>query len=155
MNVIPPPPQAPPQVFVVGNAAVPAGISERNFIWQIVHWIGFCGQQNINAMVDDAFSGFSDIHVLTEKGITNMSSSFASRTQTDGRIIFGTRRTKLLKALIHWNEDFFRVSQLPSIVWLTENILRPNYKEPWPIPTFARPFRIKRPPQLRRRILVH
>ena len=55
MNVIPPPPQDPPQVFVVGNVAVPAGISERNFIRQIVHWIGFRGQQNINTIVDDAF----------------------------------------------------------------------------------------------------
>ena len=78
MNVIPPPPQAPPQVFVVGNAAVPAGISERNSIRQIVYWIGFRGQLNINAIVDDAFSGFSDIRVLTEKDITSMSSGFAS-----------------------------------------------------------------------------
>ena len=53
-----------------------------------------------------------------------MSSGFASRTKTDGRILFGTRRTKLLKALIHWNEDFFRVSQLPSIVRLTKNIFK-------------------------------
>ena len=124
MNVIPPPPQAPPQVFVVGNAAVPAGISERNSIRQIVYWIGFRGQLNINAIVDDAFSGFSDIRVLTEKDITSMSSGFASRTQADGRILFGTRRTKLLKALIHWNEDFFRVSQMPSIVGLTEAIFK-------------------------------
>ena len=70
MNVIPPPPQAPSQVFVVGNAAVPAGISKRNFIRQIVHWIGFRGQQKINAIVDEAFSGFSDICVLTEEDIT-------------------------------------------------------------------------------------
>ena len=70
MNVIPPPPQAPPQVFVVDNAVVPTGISERNSIRQIVHWIGFCGQQNINMIVDDAFSGFSDMCVLTDKDIT-------------------------------------------------------------------------------------
>ena len=122
MNMIPPPQQAPPQVFVIGNTAVPVGISERNSIRQIVYWIGFRGQQNINAIVDDAFSGFSDIRVLTEKYITNMSSGFASQTQADGRILFGMRRMKLLKALIHWNKDFFCVSQLPSIVGLTKNI---------------------------------
>ena len=71
---------------MVENVAFPAGISERNSIRQIIHWIGFCGQQNINAIVDDAFSGFSDIHVLTEKDITNMSSGFASQTKEDGRI---------------------------------------------------------------------
>ena len=86
MNMIPPPPQAPPQVFVVGNAAVPVGISKRNSIRQISHWIGFLGQKNINAVFDDAFSGFSDIHVLTDKDITNMSSGFALRTQEDERI---------------------------------------------------------------------
>ena len=53
-----------------------------------------------------------------------MSSGFALHTQADGRILFGTRRTKLLKDLIHWNEDFFCVSQLPSIVGLTKNILK-------------------------------
>ena len=112
------------QVFVVGNTAVPSGISERNAIRQIVHWIRFIGQQNINAIVDDAFLGFSDIRVLTEKDITNMPSAFVLRTQADGRILFGTRRTKLLKALIHWNEDFFHVSQLPSIFGFTKNNLK-------------------------------
>ena len=124
MNVIPPPPQAPPQVFMIGNAVVSTGISERNSIRQIVHWIGFRGQQNINTIVDDAFSGFSDIRVLTEKYMTNMSSGFALQTQADRRILFGTRRKKLLKGLIHWNEDFFCVSQLPSIVGLNQNIFK-------------------------------
>ena len=77
MNVIPLPPQSQHQVFVVGNAVVPAGISERNSIRQIAHWIGFHGEKNSNAIIDDAFSGFYDICVLTEKDITNMSSSFA------------------------------------------------------------------------------
>ena len=80
MNVIPPPPQAPTQVFVVGNVAVPEGISERNSTRKIFHWTRFCGQQNINAIVDDAFSDFSDICVLAEKDINNMSSGFALRT---------------------------------------------------------------------------
>ena len=53
-----------------------------------------------------------------------MSSAFALQTQADRRVLFGTRRTKLLKALIHWNEDFFRVSQIPSIIWLTKNVLK-------------------------------
>ena len=75
-------------------------------------------------MVDDAFSGFYDIHVLTDKDITNMSSGFALRTQADRRILFGTRKTKILKALIHWNEDFFHFSLLPSIVRITTNIFK-------------------------------
>ena len=76
------------------------------------------------------FSDFSDIQLFTEKDITNMSSGFASWKQADKRVLFGTKQTKLLKALIHRNEDFFRVSQVTSIVALNKNILRPNYKEP-------------------------
>ena len=128
---------------MVGNEAVPAGISERNSVRQIFHWIGFRGQQNINVIVDDAFSGFYDIRVFTEKDINNMPSGFALRTQADGRILFGMRRTKLLKALIHWNEDFFRVFSFHPLLGLPQIFLRPNYKEPWPVPTLARSFRTK------------
>ena len=58
--------------------------------------------------------------MLSEKDITTMSSSFSNRTANNGRIIFGTKRTKLLKATIHWVQDFFRISSTPSVVGLSE-----------------------------------
>ena len=53
-----------------------------------------------------------------------MSSGFVSWTQADGRILFGTRQTKLLKALVHWNEDFFCVFQMPFNDGINKNIFK-------------------------------
>ena len=53
-----------------------------------------------------------------------MSTDFSGRTQVNGRINFGTRRTKKLKSLVHWVQDFYRVSEEPGIVGLSENIFK-------------------------------
>jgi hypothetical protein len=49
-----------------------------------------------------------------------MSTEFSNRTIAGGRIIFGTNRTKFLKAIAHWVQDFHRVSENPTIVGLNE-----------------------------------
>ena len=49
-----------------------------------------------------------------------MASDFSSRTVANGRINFGTMRTKRLKALIHWIQDIYRVSCVTLIVGLSE-----------------------------------
>ena len=56
------------------------------------------------------FESFEDLRILSIKEIENTSSSFASKNIIARRIIFGTRRTKLLAALVHWVQDFYRVS---------------------------------------------
>ena len=63
---------------------------------------------------------FSDVKMLTEKDITQLSTDFSSRTAANGRMNVGTRRTKRLKALLHWVQDFHRVSNTPSIVGLSQ-----------------------------------
>ena len=63
---------------------------------------------------------FEFLKVLTEKDPTTMASDFSKRTAANSRIIFGTMRTKRLKALIHWIQDFYRVSCMPTIVGLSE-----------------------------------
>ena len=49
-----------------------------------------------------------------------MAKSFASRTVAGGKFFFGTNRTKWLKALVHWRQDFHRISDTPTIIGLTE-----------------------------------
>ena len=75
-----------------------------------------------NALSQDAFEYFDFLKVWTEKDITAMASdfSFSSRTAANGRINFGTMRTKRLKALIHWIQDIYRVSCVTLIVGLSE-----------------------------------
>ena len=52
-----------------------------------------------------------------------MAISFASRLAAL-RIFFATRKTKLIKTIIYWVQDFYRVSILPSILNLDEVIYK-------------------------------
>lgn len=129
MADLPPPaagdvPIPPPYELLIGDQIVPAGISDDNSIRQLLHWIGFRTDAQKNALVEDAFESFTDMKMLSEKDIATMSSGFASRTAGAGRIIFGTRKTKLLKAAIHWVQDFYRISATPSVVGLSENTFK-------------------------------
>jgi hypothetical protein len=115
---------APPvpyvHVLLLGaNNIVPDGITEDDSLEQILHWIGFVGAAQKNALIDDAFGSFDDLKVLTEKDVSTMATSFAGRPAAS-RIFFGTRKTKSIKAIVHWVQDFYRVSMVPSIVGLDE-----------------------------------
>ena len=66
--------------------------------------------QQWTAIKNDAFESYEDIRMLAVvKDIETLTLTFASRTGQNGKRIFGTRRTKFMKALVHWVHDFFRV----------------------------------------------
>ena len=109
-----------PYEFIAGNDIVEGGISEENTLSQILHWIGFWTDEQRNALMEDSFGTFDDLRVLTEKDITTMASDFGGRQAVRDRIHFGTRRTKSIKGLIHWVQDFYHVSEKPLIVGLNE-----------------------------------
>ena len=120
---VPPAPPAPPapHVFVTGrNQTIADGITEEDSILQMLHWIGFRTAAQRNRVRNDAFPSFEDIVMITDKDIDTMSTTFSGLTQATGRIMFGTSRTKYLKATIHWVEDFYRVSEIPTIVGMDE-----------------------------------
>ena len=98
-----------------------AVVPEIDQIGQMLTWIGFNNQGNRNSIINNAFSTFADIQDLTEKDITELSESFARRTAQNDRINFGIRRTKRLKHMMHWVQDFYRVSSTPSMAGLNEN----------------------------------
>jgi hypothetical protein len=105
VGIVPP---IPPQYkFLTTDDIVAEGINNDNSICQLLHWIGFRMDAQKQSLVDDAFESFTDMKMLSEKDITTMTSSFANRTANLGHIIFGTRRTKLLKDAIHWVQDFY------------------------------------------------
>ena len=84
-------------------------------IRQILTWIGFTTADDRNAIIDDAFESYNDLLELTSKDITELSASFGRRTLLNGRIIFGSRKTKKLKSLVCWVKDFQRISLTPHI----------------------------------------
>ena len=110
-----------PYVLVVGAGNfVPANLSEEDAISQALHFIGFRTEMQRNAVRNDAFTSWNDIKLLTVNDISSMAKSFAGRTNNNGRIIFGTIRSKLLKAFVYWVQDFHRTSEQPSMQGLDE-----------------------------------
>ena len=93
---------------------------EIDQIGDILEWIGFENQGNRTSIIADAFSTYSDIQTLTDKDITELSESFSRRTANNDRINFGIRRTKRLKHMVHWVQDFYRVSLTPTTDGLNE-----------------------------------
>ena len=110
--------------LVNGDDIVPNGISEAHSIQQILYWIGFTIPEQQTAIIEDAFGSFNDLRVLNDKDVRTMASDFAGQTQNNGHINLRTRRTKYIKAVIHWTQDFYRVSRAPSITGLTKSTFR-------------------------------
>ena len=51
-----------------------------------------------------------------------MVKDFGGRTQNNGRMHIGPIRAKRLKGFVHWVQDFYRVSEHPTIAGLNEHI---------------------------------
>ena len=108
--------------LVAVGVAVNAPTTERSAINQILDWIGFSTQEDRTAIINDAFIDFEDLKKTTEKEITKLEDSFTKKV-TANRIYFGARKTKKLKALVHWVQDFYRISLTPTIEGLTDNAM--------------------------------
>ena len=115
----PPPPAVPPVYLTQDQVVTDPNIPEEETIRQVLHWIGFLTDAQKDSLVNDGFESFGDAATMTEKDINAMATSFASRTANNGRMFFGTRRIKFLKAFTHWIRDFYRVSGVPEIVGLS------------------------------------
>lgn len=98
------------------NASVESGgtVEVQDTMDVTLTWIGFNLDVNRQAIRTD-IAELEDMLDITEKDISDLSESYAKRTVNDGRIIFGLQRTKRLKAMLHWVQDFYRVSAEPSI----------------------------------------
>ena len=106
------------------TATIEEGITEDNSISQILFWIGFTTADQRNAVQTDAIAKFADIKIMTEKDISLLATDFSNRAPAARRISIGARRGKLLKALVHWVQDFYRISEEPTIVGLNAKSFR-------------------------------
>jgi len=115
-----------PAIYLArANIVTKATITEEETVRQVLFWIGFRTNITLDALIDDGLESFNDVRMMTEKDISTMATSFDSRTAASGRMYFGTRRIKYLKALTHWITDFHRVSGAPTIVGLSEDTFKP------------------------------
>ena len=117
--VVPPVPPAP-YALLAGNDEVPDGISEDDSMLQILYWIGFVLQPQRIAIIQDSIDSYESIRSLGSADISDMATAFGNRSVSQGKIVFGTKRTKLLKALVFWTHDYIRISKVPTIVGLSE-----------------------------------
>ena len=107
-------------VPVDGDVPAAADLTEEETIVQVMHWIGFTNEDIRTRIINDSIGSFDDIRMLSVTDITSMTIDWSSRSPATQRISFGTRRTKLMKALTHWMHDFYRISLNPIITDDTE-----------------------------------
>ena len=88
-------------------------MTEADEIRQILEWIGFNDNAHRNDIMADAMTFYDDILCLTIKDITALASEFGGRTAANGRICFGSRRTKKLQSASLWVKYFYRFSTGP------------------------------------------
>jgi uncharacterized protein YegL len=112
---------APAYQPVTGLDTPPEDISNDEAMIQILHWIGITNPEHKNTIIRDCFANFRDLVRLDERNINNMIKELSSRTQADGRINLGTKKSKLMIGLLHWAKDFGRVSEKPTISGLNQD----------------------------------
>lgn len=111
-----------PYVPVAGLEIPPEDISDEHSMIQMLHWIGITSVEQRTTITTDCFADFRDLARLDEKNISNMIKELSGRTSNDGRINVGTKKSKLLMGMLHWVQDFARVSEKPSIVGLNQSM---------------------------------
>jgi hypothetical protein len=81
----------------------------------ILMYCGFENPASRQAIAEDGFNSYQDIAGLDDKDVNSLADGFSSRTQANGKIIFGLSRTTRLKSTVHWVQDFIRISREPSL----------------------------------------
>ena len=92
-------------------------------IAQTLLWFGFNTVTSREALQID-IEQFDDMLELTKKDILDLEYLYSKRTVADGRLVFGLQNTKRLNSMIHWVQDFARVSETPNIDDLDEASFR-------------------------------
>ena len=99
-------------------------LTEDSSLQQILHWIGFTVEANRDNLQTQSLGSLDDMLLLTKKDCQAITTDWSSRTAQNGRFHVGLRRLKLLQALVHWVQDFRRVSETPTIVGLNANTFK-------------------------------
>ena len=80
----------------------------------ILEWIGFDSAPARCSIMEESVEDYDDFKMMSESDITELSHGFSKRAAAR-RIVFGLRRTKRLKLVLHWAQDFYRCSEIPDI----------------------------------------
>jgi hypothetical protein len=89
----------------------------------VLNEIGFADEDERTSIMESGIGNFEDFRYLVEKDIRDMADEFGKRTVANGRIVFGLGRTKKLTGVMHWVQDCFRASDIPSHMNFNEGAL--------------------------------
>ena len=106
-------------VYVTGATEAPKVITEEFQIKESLHWIGFCTDSMKENLQDDLITSFSDLFTMNFDDVNTTENDYVNRTLILGKLSFGICRIKKLKALPHWDQDFCRISERPSVEGMT------------------------------------
>ena len=88
-------------------------------IKQSLHWIGFGTNSMKENLYNDLVSSFSDLFTMNFDDVDKMAKDDVNWALILGKLNFGIRRIKKLKALLHWAQEFRRILERPSIQVMT------------------------------------
>ena len=80
----------------------------------------FENSAQITIISAEGFEIYDDILTLGYSDIVNLSKGFSDRDISASKISFGLRRTNILKATIHWAQDFRRIRRIPSLIGISD-----------------------------------
>ena len=106
-------------VYVTGAMKAPTVITEEFQVKQSLHWIGFGTEFMKDNIYDDLISSFSDLFTMNFDDVNTMAKDYVNQALILGKINFGICRIKKLKALLHWAQEFRRISDWPSVEGMT------------------------------------
>ena len=95
-------------------------VSEALYIDKILEKSGFDNSAQRTIIAAYGFESYYDILMLGDSHIVNLAKGFSDRTVAARKISFGLRRTNPLKANIHWDQDFRRISWIPSLIGISK-----------------------------------
>ena len=72
-------------------------------------------------MYDDSISSFRNLFTMNFDGVDTMAKDYVNWTLILGKLNFGIRHIKKLKAFLHWAQEFRRISERTLIEGMTGN----------------------------------
>ena len=93
-------------------------------------WIDFDKKEDQDDLRSE-IAELQDMNGLTEHNISDLKKSYVKRPGKTGGVLFGLQRTKEIKSLMHWVQDFTGVDEVPTFkdmekeLWSSAEIGRP------------------------------
>ena len=95
-------------------AAFAAAGAAPNPMDSVLDWIGFTTPGERNRIMEDALGLLADLERIKANDIKEIARNF-SKHRGNQRLDFGYNRMQWLKNMVHWAQDFYRCSEVPTI----------------------------------------